>query len=147
MYKLSGWIGKVSETVAVAQGKRHGRLLKRILLQDLVKQAPAHTDVWAVDTACLVPVTLFKKSYAKAFAFRNATGKMREERLKNLPYPTRSSEGRISQLRRSGHAYIRPCCTLGQFVRHIPQRLYFKPRGEKVGMQLLKRQGRLISTI
>lgn len=58
-----------------------------------MQQAPGHTDIWAVDTACLVPVTLFKKSYAKAYAFRTATSKMRDERLKNLPYPSRTVAG------------------------------------------------------
>ena len=59
-------------------------------MQDLTQQAPPQADVWAVDTACLVPVTLFQKGYAKAYAFRSATAKLRKERLEGLPYPNRS---------------------------------------------------------
>ena len=62
-------------------------------LQDLVKQAPEQSDVWMVDTACLVPMTLFKKGYAKAYAFRTAHGRLRDERLKDLPYPSSHSPG------------------------------------------------------
>lgn len=60
-----------------------------------MKQAPERADVWMVDTACLVPMTLFKKGYAKAYAFRTAHGKLRDERLNNLPYPNKSMPGKL----------------------------------------------------
>lgn len=37
--------------------------------------------VWAVDASCVVPMTLTKKAYERAFAFRNATKKLRKARI------------------------------------------------------------------
>lgn len=39
------------------------------------------TPVWQVDTACVVPVTLTLKAYDRAFAYRDATARLRRERL------------------------------------------------------------------
>lgn len=56
-------------------------------VQDLAAaDLPASVGVWAVDTACIVPVTLTKKPYAKAYAYRSGTVNIRNERLRLLPY-------------------------------------------------------------
>lgn len=39
------------------------------------------TPVWAVDTACVVPMRLVERAYDRAFAFRRATEPLRRERL------------------------------------------------------------------
>ena len=42
--------------------------------------------VWQVDTACVVPVTLTTKAYDRAFVYRDATARLRRERL-TAPWP------------------------------------------------------------
>lgn len=44
------------------------------------------TPVWPVDTACVVPVTLTTMGYDRAFAYRDATKKLRQERVPR-PWP------------------------------------------------------------
>ena len=39
------------------------------------------TPVWAVDSSCVVPMQLVGKAYTRAFAFRNATAAMYDERM------------------------------------------------------------------
>lgn len=69
------------------------RYVIKVFLQELVKQAPENTAVLAVETSCIVPVTLSKKAYAKAYNFRSVTGNQRKERLKDLPYPNQLNIG------------------------------------------------------
>ncbi|HYW51746.1 MAG TPA: NAD(P)-binding protein, partial [Gemmatimonadaceae bacterium] len=45
----------------------------------------AAVPVWQVDTACVVPVTLTTKAYDRAFVYRDATARMRRERV-DAPY-------------------------------------------------------------
>ena len=61
-------------------------------MQELAEQAPKHTDVWAVDTACIVPMFL-PRPYQKAYAYRSATAAMRRERMAGLPYPAKPHDG------------------------------------------------------
>ena len=56
------------------------------LAQRLAADLPQSVAMWAVDTACLVPMRLFKKPYEKAYAYRSVTEKMRGERLRTMPY-------------------------------------------------------------
>ncbi|MDH3661834.1 MAG: FAD-dependent oxidoreductase [Alphaproteobacteria bacterium] len=42
------------------------------------------TPVWAVDTACVVPMRLVGRAYDRAFAFRRATEQLRQERLSRV---------------------------------------------------------------
>lgn len=42
--------------------------------------------VWQVDTACVVPVTLTNKPYDRAFVYRDATARLRRERV-SAPWP------------------------------------------------------------
>ena len=88
-------------------------LSPKALFQDLVQQAPADTAVWAVDTACVVPVTLSKRGYAKAYAFRSGFGNQRKERLQHLPYP---SELRIGSyfIRHVSSVNLLPLCTMNR---------------------------------
>ena len=44
------------------------------------------TPVWQVDTACVVPVTLTTTGYDRAFAYRDATKRLRQERVPR-PWP------------------------------------------------------------
>lgn len=44
------------------------------------------TPVWLVDTACVVPMCLVGRRHERAFAFRDATAALREERLRR-PWP------------------------------------------------------------
>ena len=60
--------------------------------QELAEQAPKHTEVWAVDTACIVPMFL-PRPYQKAYAYRSATAAMRRERMAGLPYPAKPHDG------------------------------------------------------
>lgn len=62
-------------------------------MQKLVGEVGKDTDIWAVDTACVVPMLLISKAYSKAYAYRSTTGKWRKERLDNLPYPSHPIEG------------------------------------------------------
>ena len=39
------------------------------------------TPVWAVDTACVVPMPLVPRAFDRAFAFRDATARLRRDRL------------------------------------------------------------------
>ncbi len=39
-------------------------------------------DVWAVDTACILPMNVVGKAYTRAFSFRHATAKERTKRVK-----------------------------------------------------------------
>jgi predicted NAD/FAD-dependent oxidoreductase len=39
------------------------------------------TPVWAVDTSCVVPMPLVPRAFDRAFAYKNATAKLRKERL------------------------------------------------------------------
>lgn len=39
------------------------------------------TAVWSVDTACIVPMPLVPKAFDRAFAFKDATARLRRERL------------------------------------------------------------------
>lgn len=39
------------------------------------------TPVWAVDTACVVPAVLVGRAYDRAFAYRDATAKLRSQRV------------------------------------------------------------------
>jgi hypothetical protein len=39
------------------------------------------TPVWAVDTACVVPMPLVPRAFDRAFAYREATARLRRERL------------------------------------------------------------------
>ncbi len=39
------------------------------------------TPVWAVDTACVVPMPLVPRAFDRAFAYKNATAKLRQKRL------------------------------------------------------------------
>ncbi|KAK9842891.1 hypothetical protein WJX74_003996 [Apatococcus lobatus] len=55
-------------------------------LQDLKQQLPEEVPVWAVDTACVVPMRLLGKSYEKAWAYRSATQKLSRERINQMPY-------------------------------------------------------------
>ena len=43
--------------------------------------ARVKTPIWAVDTACVVPMQLVGKAYDRAFAFRDATRELLEKRL------------------------------------------------------------------
>ena len=44
------------------------------------------TPVWSVDTSCIVPMRLNARAYQRAFEFRRATKKLREERI-GRPWP------------------------------------------------------------
>ncbi|MCC7055560.1 MAG: NAD(P)-binding protein [Gemmatimonadaceae bacterium] len=44
-------------------------------------QAAIEAPVWQVDTACTVPVTLTDRAWDRAFAYRDATARLRRERL------------------------------------------------------------------
>ena len=55
-------------------------------LQDLKQQLPEKVPIWAVDTACVVPMRLLGKSYEKAWAYRSATQKLSRERIDQMPY-------------------------------------------------------------
>jgi hypothetical protein len=57
-----------------------------MLLQRLAADLPANVAFWGVDTACIVPMRLFKKPHEKAWAFRSAAEKLRGERLRTMPY-------------------------------------------------------------
>ncbi len=48
--------------------------------------------VWQVDTACVVPVTLTTKAYDRAFVYRDATARLRAERLP-LPWSDAAHDG------------------------------------------------------
>lgn len=50
------------------------------LTDGLADNAPC--PVWSVDTACVVPMPLVEKAHTRAFAFRDATARLREERLR-----------------------------------------------------------------
>ncbi len=56
------------------------------MLQDLKQELPESIAVWAVDTACVVPMRLLGKSYEKAWAYRSATQKLARERIQQMPY-------------------------------------------------------------
>lgn len=56
------------------------------MVQDLKQQLPESVPIWAVDTACVVPMRLLGKSYEKAWAYRSATQKLSRERLDQMPY-------------------------------------------------------------
>ena len=68
-------------------------LLDPFNLQNFTKQVANSVEVWAVDTACVVPVTIINKPYAKAYAYRNSTANLRNERLNNLPYSGSAIKG------------------------------------------------------
>ena len=55
-------------------------------MQDLKQQLPEKVSIWAVDTACVVPMRLLGKSYEKAWAYRSATQKLSRERIDQMPY-------------------------------------------------------------
>ena len=55
-------------------------------MQALTAMAPPHTRVLAVDTACQVPMQAVKCSTSKAYIFRSATQKPRQERMESMPY-------------------------------------------------------------
>lgn len=55
-------------------------------MQALTAMAPPHTRVLAVDTACQVPMQTVKCSTSKAYIFRSATQKPRQERMESMPY-------------------------------------------------------------
>lgn len=42
--------------------------------------------MWAVDTACLLPMRVFPKPFEMAWAFRNKTPAMRADHLRSMPY-------------------------------------------------------------
>jgi photolyase PhrII len=46
-------------------------------------RASITAPVWEVDTACVVPMTLTTKAYDRAFAYRDATARLREARVRN----------------------------------------------------------------
>ena len=50
------------------------------------------TRVWAVDAACVVPMTLLKKSYTRAFRFRDAIAEALEARVR-LPWVDATYDG------------------------------------------------------
>jgi photolyase PhrII len=54
------------------------------------------TTVLAVDTACIVPMKLVGKSHERAFAFRDATAKMRNSRI-DRPWPSMSAAVQTEQ--------------------------------------------------
>ena len=67
-----------------------------LVVTELMPVAPLHqwtaalraaitAPVWQVDTACVVPVTLTSKAYDRAFVYRDATARLRRERL-TLPW-------------------------------------------------------------
>lgn len=51
------------------------------LTDSLADNAPC--PVWSVDTACVVPMPLVEKAHTRAFAFRDDTATIRNERLRN----------------------------------------------------------------
>ncbi|KAK9806535.1 hypothetical protein WJX73_008373 [Symbiochloris irregularis] len=55
-------------------------------LQDIVDEADAHVRVWAVDTACVVPMRLTGKAHARAYTYRSSSQKPLQERLQGMPY-------------------------------------------------------------
>ncbi|KAK9817818.1 hypothetical protein WJX72_002689 [[Myrmecia] bisecta] len=55
-------------------------------LEDMVKQLDAAVPVWAVDTACIIPMKLLGKAHEKAYAFRSAVEKPKKARLASMPY-------------------------------------------------------------
>ncbi len=48
--------------------------------------ATAGVAMWAVDTACIVPMQLCERAHDRAFAYRDATRKLREARIRQ-PWP------------------------------------------------------------
>jgi hypothetical protein len=74
----------------------------------LARQTPV--PILAVDTACVVPMQLVGKPYERAFAFRNATKRLYEERVSRT---TASSEPIIAAGTRwpMASAACRPICT------------------------------------
>ena len=46
----------------------------------------AAVAMWAVDTACIVPMQLCERAHDRAFTYRNATRKLREQRVRR-PWP------------------------------------------------------------
>ena len=54
------------------------------LTDGLADEAPC--PVWSVDTACVVPMPLVEKAHTRAFAFRDDTADIRNERLRK-PWP------------------------------------------------------------
>ena len=48
--------------------------------------ATTATPIWLVDTACVVPMKLVGRAYDRAFAYRDATSRLREKRLAQ-PWP------------------------------------------------------------
>ena len=55
-----------------------------------------HLNLFAVDTACVVPMQLVGKAYDRAFAFRDATQKLYRERI-SRPWPAMQSSPRYYQ--------------------------------------------------
>lgn len=53
--------------------------------------APLGVPMWAVDTACVVPMRLVGRAFDRAFAFRDKTMPLRQARLA-LPWPARSCQ-------------------------------------------------------
>lgn len=49
-------------------------------------RAAVSTPVWEVDTACIVPMPLTSKAYDRAFEYRDATARLRRERV-SAPWP------------------------------------------------------------
>ena len=49
--------------------------------------------VWAVDTACIVPMRLVGRAHDRAFAFRRATEQLRQERLSRVWQEVESDRG------------------------------------------------------
>lgn len=56
------------------------------LLQALIAMAPSHVGILAVDTSCTIPMQTVKCSVVKAYIYRSATQKPRQERLEQMPY-------------------------------------------------------------
>ena len=57
-----------------------------VLLQSLTEEADPHVRVWAVDTACVVPMRLSAKAHARAYTYRTHSQKPLQERLEGMPY-------------------------------------------------------------
>ena len=48
--------------------------------------------MWAVDTACIVPMRLSPKAHARAYTYRSQSEKPLQHRLRHMPYQAAATD-------------------------------------------------------